>query len=214
MRAGRRLVPLGFCLETVEEGQHICYLFNDEWERRQVTARYLVAGLREGEKVLCFSDTITPGEMRADLEEMGADLSGREQETTLDAATPAYCPSGLFNTDEMIGLLRQFHATALEQGFKGARGAGEMSWSLAAGHANMEDLMEYEARLNVVLKEVPYTACCQYDVRRFTGEAIMDVMAVHPLIVLRGQLFRNPYYVEPDVFLKEYRERKRRDGAG
>jgi hypothetical protein len=35
----------------------------------------------------------------------------------------------------------------------------------------------------------------------------MDMLSVHPMMIVRGQLVKNPSYVEPKVFLKEYRER-------
>jgi len=57
------------------------------------------------------------------------------------------------------------------------------------------------------------TACCQYDARRFSGELIMDVLSVHPAMIVRGQLVKNPFNIEPDVFLKEYRERQRSNNA-
>lgn len=41
MKTKRRRIPLGFTRETVEEGQHICYLYNDDFERRRVMAKYL-----------------------------------------------------------------------------------------------------------------------------------------------------------------------------
>jgi hypothetical protein len=69
--------------------------------------------------------------------------------------------------------------------------------------------MDYEARLTQLLVQHPYTACCQYDARRFSGQVLMDVLSVHPLMIVRGQLVKNPYFVEASVFLKEYRSRAR-----
>ena len=36
MIQARREICLGFSAETVREGQHICYIYNDEAERRRV----------------------------------------------------------------------------------------------------------------------------------------------------------------------------------
>jgi hypothetical protein len=63
-----------------------------------------------------------------------------------------------------------------------------------------------------VTRTYPYTACCQYDARRFDGETIMDVLSVHPVMIVRGQLVKNPYYIEPEIFLSEYATRHRGDG--
>jgi hypothetical protein len=108
----------------------------------------------------------------------------------------------------MLDLVSSFYDQAvLEEGFEGARGTGEMSWSLVDGRTDEASLMEYEAQLNSLVGEYPITSCCQYDARRFNGQIIMDVLAVHPVTLVRGQIVKNPFYVEPQDFLREYRAR-------
>jgi hypothetical protein len=41
---------------------------------------------------------------------------------------------------------------------------------------------------------------CQYDARRFDGATIFDVINVHPVMLVRGHLIRNPFYLPPDQF--------------
>jgi hypothetical protein len=84
-----------------------------------------------------------------------------------------------------------------------------MTWSLASGRYDLDLLMDYEARINDLVRDHPFTGCCQYDLRRFDGQAIMDVLQVHPVALIRGQLVLNPYYVEPAVFLDRDRRRPR-----
>jgi len=38
----------------------------------------------------------------------------------------------------------------------------------------------------------------------------MDIMRTHPMVIIGGALFENPFYVPPDQMLKELRERTRR----
>ena len=83
----------------------------------------------------------------------------------------------------------------------GARGAGEMSWAAEEGRAKMEELLADEARLNEILVENPLTTICQYDVRRFSGQVIIDLLCVHPMAIVRGQLVKNGYYVPAREFL-------------
>ena len=47
-------------------------------------------------------------------------------------------------------------------------------------------------------------AHCQYDARRFDGATLFDVLNVHPMMIIRGQVVRNPYYVEPEHFLERH----------
>ena len=206
--ANRRTISLGFTGERVPEGQHICYLFRDDSERRQVIAKYLQSGLLTREKALCLVDKMTPDEMLDSLEELGIDARSELAGITVSDAAAAYCPHGEFDGEKVLDTLRDFHLQAVErEKYEGTRVAGEASWCLVEGRADIASLMAYEARVNVLLTTYPITACCQYDTRLFDGSTIMDVLAVHPVMIVRGQLVRNPYYIEPDRFLKEHRDR-------
>jgi hypothetical protein len=211
--SNRRKISLGFTDESVDEGQHICYLYNDDCERRRIMAKYLESGLLAHEKVLYLVDLMTPDEMLVSLEELGVDVRSKMADLTVAEAASVYCPRGQFDPEEMLGIARAFYQKAVnEQGYAGMRGTGEMSWCLVEGRVNETSLMEYEARLNQLIAECPLNACCQYDVRRFDGNTIMDVLAVHPAMIVRGQLVRNPYYIQPEVFLKELYARKKGPG--
>ena len=37
----------------------------------------------------------------------------------------------------------------------------------------------------------------------------MDIMRTHPMVVIAGMLQSNPFFVPPDEFLEELRERRR-----
>ena len=200
----RRTISLGFTDERVSEGLHICYIYNNESERQAVMAQYLKSGLLDNEKVLCLIDDISQKDM---IEELRT-LDVREDALTVLESVKGYCPSGVFDPDRTLNLIQAFYHQAVEaEGFVGARGTGQMGWSLDHHLASIENLVEYEARVNDLVEAHPYTACCQYDARQFSGEVIMDVLSVHPMIIIRGQLLNNPYYIPPQTFLAEYRGR-------
>jgi hypothetical protein len=209
----KRRVSLGFSKERVEEGQHICYLYNDDRERLSVLAKYLESGRLDGEKILYLVDTMTPEKMLSELASLGLDTRARPEAFSVAEAKPAYCAGGAFDADRILQIVKEFYIQAVErEGYSGARSTGEMSWCLDAGMADLTPLMEYEARLNELLAECPCTACCQYDTRRFSGAAILDVLSVHPLAIVRGQLVKNPFYVTPQAFLDNLRAREPRAG--
>jgi hypothetical protein len=207
----RRNISLGFTETTVPEGQHICYLFNDEAERRRTMSKYLQSGLDAREKVLYLVDTMTTGEFAECMAELGLDVSRHQHDLVLQEALPVYCPGGTFSVPDMLKVVGEFYQQSLQDGYVGSRGTGEMSWCLVDGRARKEDIMEYEARLTQVLEQYPYTACCQYDARRFDGETIMDVLSVHPMMIVRGQVVKNPFFQPPEEFLASYR--RRHEGA-
>ncbi len=49
---------------------------------------------------------------------------------------------------------------------------------------------------------------CFYDLAKFGGEAIVDIMRTHPMVIIGGLRQENPFYVPPAQFLTELRERK------
>jgi len=208
MNSNRRLVSLGFTDERVQEGLHFCYIYNDNDERLRVVAKFLQSGLKDQEKVMFLVDTMSPPEALDRLASLGADLRSHPH-FSVKEANPVYCPSGKFKIDAMLDALRLFYCDAIAEGRSGARATGEMSWSGRGGLEDQDDLMEYEARLNDMVAQYPMIACCQYDATRFDGEAILNVLAVHPYMIVRGQLMSNPYYIQPSVFLKQLYERKR-----
>ena len=205
MAATRRDISLGFTPERLHEGLHVCYLFDDDEERLRVMAPFLQSGLDDREKVLYLVDQMTPAAMIRRLDGLGVDARSRDRGLVVSEAAPTYCPGGTFSGTEMLDVVRDFYLEALANGYAGARGTGEMSWCLVEGRTDLGELMDYEARLNVLLQAYPYTACCQYDVRRFDGQTIMDVLSVHPLMIVRGQVVRNPCFVEPATFLARTR---------
>ena len=51
---------------------------------------------------------------------------------------------------------------------------------------------------------------CVYDLARFRADVVMDIMRTHPVVLIGGILQENPFFVPPDEFLRELRERRAR----
>jgi hypothetical protein len=49
---------------------------------------------------------------------------------------------------------------------------------------------------------------CAYDLNRFGGEFIVDVLRAHPMTLIDGIVHENPYFVPPDEFIRELRNRR------
>ena len=74
-------------------------------------------------------------------------------------------------------------------------------------------LLEYEARANYLWlsQEGPFNpVICAYDLTKFRGDVVVDVMRTHPLTIIGGIIQENPFFVPPDEFLRELRERRER----
>jgi len=200
-----KLTPMGFTLESFSAGTHMCLIYADESERRKTIGKFLASGLLAKEKVAYFADTLTPNEVCEWLRNMGIALPENDGFAIMDAGK-TYCPCGEFVPETMLQTLREFYRQAKQEGYPNARVSGEMSWALK-GIPGSNRLMEYEALVNEVLITHPVTAICQYDASRFSGATILDVLKVHPMMVVRGQVVQNPFYMKPRDFLKDYQSR-------
>lgn len=208
MTKTRREISLGFTHESFSEGSHMCYIFNDESQRREVMAAFLNSGLSAGEKVGYFVDTVTPEEVLSYLKGLGVKIPDRTTPASLSIsdAEKTYCPDGTFIPERMLGTLRAYYTASIADGFPGSRVSGEMSWALK-GIPGSQRLIEYEALVNDVVIEYPVTAICQYNANLFDGGMLFDVLSVHPMMVVNGQVVKNPYFIQQAQFLKKWHER-------
>jgi hypothetical protein len=114
-----------------------------------------------------------------------------------------YLSDGKFSTDSMLEFWDTAVGEAFEHGFGFSRAAGEMTWALRQ-LPGVEDLIVYESQLNRFLPKYPQVIMCLYELGRFSGEVLVDVLKTHPKVLLGGMLLDNPYYLAPDEFLSRY----------
>jgi len=207
MTEKKRRISLGFTGAMFDEGHHIIYIYNNDAERKRTMAKFLQQGFLENEKLLYLVADIPPAEIRREFLKLGVNVEERQKDFDIAPGHHACCPEAYFSSDFMLDLVGDYYENAIKEGYAGARGAGEMSWALLEGRSTVPELMDYEARLNTILKDHPLTTVCQYDVRKFDSALIMDLLSVHPMMIVRGQLVRNPVYVEPEIFLQQNQKR-------
>jgi hypothetical protein len=59
-----------------------------------------------------------------------------------------------------------------------------------------------------VLAKYDDPVICTYDLSKFSASMIIDIMRTHPVVIIGGVLQENPFFVPPDQFLLEIRERR------
>lgn len=201
-----RHVSFGYTEQKFPAGTHICYLYNDERERQQIMAQFVESGLQAGEKVGYLVDTPSPLGMDTYLSQLGLSTPPnlKPGQLVLTQAERTYCPDGAFMPERMIDYWRSWYSQALDERFAGVRATGETSWILN-GNPGIERWIEYEAMLNLLVEEYPISGViCQYDVNRVDGATLFDVLSVHPMMIVAGQIVHNPYYQPPQAFLVKH----------
>ena len=196
------MVSLGFTNQSFPAGVHICQIFNDDDERLDSLLEFLRSGLAAGEKAACFTEKLDDTHLANYLAGHGFCCDKLKESGALTKAgtSGAYFQDGRFDPDRMLGVLRKYHEDSVTEGYPAARVIGEMTAEIETIDGGSR-LMEYESRVSLLLKDHPVTAVCQYDANKFDGATIMKVLKVHPLMVIRGAVVHNPYYVSPEEFL-------------
>ena len=204
-----QMVNLGFAHAELPAGTHICQIYSTEQERDESIFRFLLAGLEDGERGACFSNDISAADIERYCAGEGLDIDSIRVKNALSVsnASSVYFKGGLFSPENMLALLAAYHDKARNDGFTSARVIGEMTAEIKEIQGGKR-LLEYESRVSMLLREKPVTAMCQYNANEFDGATIMEVLRVHPMMIVSGAVVQNPFFVPPEEFLKhsEYTE--------
>lgn len=195
-------ISLGFAHQAFPPGVHVCQIFSDDDERQESLLAYLASGLKNHEKACCFSEKVTEDQLDHYLNGQGLDY-GRAKargDLALSPTREIYFQDNCFDPDRMLSLLREFYRSGVEGGYTASRVIGEMTPEVQTIKGGSR-LFEYESRVSMLLKTHPVTAVCQYDARSFDGATIMDILKVHPFMIVRGSVVQNPFFIPPEVYL-------------
>jgi len=145
---------------------------------------FVRSGLREGERVLYIAADRPRDQVTAELARAGGDVSDALDAERLIVGTSGdrYLADGRFTADRTIDGLRREIEVARDAGFDKMRLVGEMSWALDKG-TDLRSLIEYEARVDGMLRETATAALCQYDRRLFDLVTRRATERVHPLVL-------------------------------
>lgn len=190
--------------------RHVCAFFDGPEEEHRVLGPFLRDGIARGHKSIHIVDPDDRQRYAERISRLGAGPGRRgdgKQVEVLEWAE-AYLRKQRFEQHAMLSLIEEVLVESKAQGFPLARLVAHMEWALL-DLPGVDDLVEYESRLNFVLPKYPDPVLCVYDLRRFGAGIVMDVLRTHPVVLIGGMLRENPFYVAPEVFLAELEERKR-----
>jgi hypothetical protein len=192
----------------------MCAFVESREQQYEVLMPFLLQGFAGSDKILVAVDPTNVADHRNRCAQAGIHLS--EHEATGKAETftfeETYLQHNEFSADRMVSLIQTNLAGSRTKGFSGVRGFGEMHWALT-GLAGTEQLIEYECRVNHVLDEYNDALVCIYDITRFSGRVLLDILSTHPKVILDGKIVENEFYTPPAEFLSQYRARHNKHQA-
>jgi hypothetical protein len=191
---------------------HICAFFHSHEEEYRVLLPFIQEGFARGEKAVHTVDPARRDDHLRWLASAGIDVTAIRQrgQFELRTWTDTHLCNGRFDQEKTLALFQEVVRDAKQQGFPLIRFVTHMEWALE-NRPGVDDLLEYEARANYIWlrQDGPVNpVICTYDLTKFGGDLVVDVMRTHPMIIIGGILQRNSFFVPPDEFLKELRERR------
>lgn len=198
----KKKINLGFTSQQFEQGVHICQIYSDDEERHGALVNYIISGLNAGESTACFTENETEITLKDYFEKNGYSYHEviNDGEFTLSKTAEVYFENGTFEPERMLKLIKEFYEKSASQNRTGARVIGEMIPEIEHIPGGSR-LLEYESKISILLRKYPVTAVCQYDARKFDGATIMDILKVHPYMIVRGSVIHNPFFIQPEEYL-------------
>src|SRR6202142_3960311 len=207
MKAGA--APISFAGNHLDEARHVCAFFNSDDEEYRVLLPFIKDGFECGDKAV---HVVNPDQRRDHLQRLaavGIDPASAERKGQLEVRlnTEAYLRDGRFDQDRMLAAFEQMASDNAQGGFPLSRICCRMDWAVE-DRSYVDDLIEFESRVNDVWARHDDAVICTYHLGKFGGDTVIDIMRTHPLIIIGGILQQNPFFVPPEEFLREVRERR------
>ena len=194
---------------TLSDTRHVCAFFNSDDEEYRVLLPFVQEGFHYGDRAI---HVINPEQrddhlrrlVAAGLDPASAAGSGQLEVRT---NTDTYLQNGRFDQDRMLDVFERLASGNATKGFPRSRIVCRMDWA-AEGRLFVDNVIEFESRVNDIWRRHDDVVVCTYHLHRFSGDAVIDIMRTHPLVIVGGVLQRNPFFVPPEIFVPEFRARR------
>ncbi|MGE5681569.1 MAG: PAS domain S-box protein [Bacillota bacterium] len=187
----------------IHQHNHICSIYQTKDEQMSSVIPFIKEGLSNKEKCIYIAAENGVQDItdifRADSEVLSCAIEKGELIILRD--NEAYLKEGEFRTEKMLELLSELAEGTKREGFSGLRVTGEASWIKADG-ALIREFLDYESRVNDLIRDLKISALCQYNINHFSPEILELVIMSHPVIIYQGKSCRNYHYVPPQEYIK------------
>jgi hypothetical protein len=205
---GRSFAPISFAGLELGEIRHVCAFFNGDEEKYRVLLPFIKDGFECNDRAVHVVDPDQRSDHMSRLAAAGIDPATAQQNGQLELRTntETYLRDGRFDQDRMLETFEQM-ASAPKEGFRLDRIVCHMDWASDTPR-HLHDLVEFESRVNHVWSRHDDAIICVYDLAKFGADTVVEMIRTHPLVILGGTLRQNPFFVPPEQFLRERRERQ------
>jgi len=196
--------PIPFAGSELGGYRHVCAFFNSPQEEYATLLPFVRDGLERGERAYHVLPARYRQEHLDQLRSAGIDVRAAQQRRQLEVATPeeVYLRNGRFSKEAMLEVIQEALKAGPTLGFPLTRLIAHAEAVLQDGSVANE-WIEYETRLNDVLPHYHDPVICTYDANLLNGAIAVDILRTHPVVIIGGRLYENPFFVPPTKFLPE-----------
>lgn len=201
--------PVKLAGSTLTHSCHACAFFHTKEEEYRVLLPFIQEGFEHGDRAFHIVGRELRAAHMARLEQAGIDTAAAQAQGQLEVRTwdETYLTDGHFDQHRMIETLLTLLAPENNPPGKISRNIASMSWALE-DRPGVDDIVEYEARLNQALPAQHDPVVCTYDLAQFDAGVVMDILRTHPMVIIGGILQENPFFVPAEQLLAELGARK------
>src|SRR6266853_4284033 len=206
--------PIHFPAGNLGGQRHICAFFNSTDEEHRVLGSFIKDGFARGDKAFHLVNPELREEHLKRLADAGINVQEAMGTGQLEVRPWQDGPlhGGRFDQDTWLLSFEQVLQSGPAAGYAQTRFLAHMEWALV-DLPGIEDLIEFETRVNYVVPKYDDIVICAYDLSKFGASVVMDALRTHPVVIVGGLLQENPFFVPPDQFLLELRERRSRSAG-
>jgi hypothetical protein len=148
--------PIHFAGATLRASRHVCAFFHSADEEYGVLLPFITDGFVRGERAYHIVDPTLRASHLHRLRDAGIDVTMTQQSGQFELKNweDAYLRDGHFDQDRMLTLIQHVLDSGHQQGYLLTRLVAHMEWALE-DRPGVDDLVEYETRLNYLLPRYP-----------------------------------------------------------
>ena len=145
---------------VLDHSRHVCAFFHSKDEEYRVLLPFIKEGFEQGDKAFHVVDPSHRLEHLQRLREAGIDVASAERSGQLEVRRwqDAYLRDGHFDQNRMLALIEEKLTSGKRDGYPLTRLVANMEWALE-DRPGVEDIVEYETRLNYVLPKYDDAVC-------------------------------------------------------
>lgn len=195
-------------LKGIELHDHACLIYSSIHEQLDVVSDLIKDGLENNESCLYILDGNTEISICNALESKGISVTDSKENGSLKIlhSKEIFLEFQHFDFYQSHRFFLQIMDEIKAKGFKRLRIVSEI-YSTDENVQDIEKLIEYELKINDLIKFLDIIMVCQCDFNSLEPEIIKRIISIHPIVIYDGKACKNSYYLTPNEYLSPDRDK-------